>query len=54
MTDKKNDFNFDLTSFYYNEKDKKEYQNKSHKTFIKRVRKNGFPELIKENSQHNQ
>lgn len=54
MLDKKNDFNFGLTSFYYNEKDKKKFKIKSHKILIKRIYKNGFPELIRGNSQHNQ
>lgn len=54
MLDKKNDFNFGLTSFYYNEKDKKKFKIKSHKILIKRIHKNGFPELIRGNSQHNQ
>lgn len=54
MLDKKNDFNFGLTSFCYNEKDKKKFKIKSHKILIKRIYKNGFPELIRGNSQHNQ
>ena len=49
MLDKKNDFNFGLTSFCYNEKDKKKFKIKSHKILIKRIHKNGFEYLEKDN-----